>query len=90
MLYYDRYSYTRVHKGDTMEKAKIERINFLARKSKTEGLTEEEKLEQQALRKEYIAAMKESLINTLDQVVIVDKEGNQTRLNPKSSSHPKQ
>ena len=32
----------------------IDKINELARKQKTIGLTEEEKLEQQKLRKEYI------------------------------------
>ena len=36
----------------------IERINELARKSRTEGLTPEEKAEQQKLRQEYIAAVK--------------------------------
>lgn len=68
-----------------MEKEKIERINFLARKSKAEGLSEEEKLEQQELRKQYIAEMKQSLINQLDQVVIVDAEGNMTKLNQRPS-----
>ena len=37
-----------------MTKEKIARINELAHKSKTTGLTEAEKAEQQALRKEYI------------------------------------
>ena len=36
-----------------MEKEKIERINYLARKSKVEPLTEEEKAEQEQLRNEY-------------------------------------
>ena len=37
-----------------MTNEKIARINELAHKSKTTGLTEAEKAEQQALRKEYI------------------------------------
>ena len=41
-----------------MTKEKIARINELAHKSKTTGLTEAEKAEQQALRKEYIEDMK--------------------------------
>ena len=37
-----------------MTNEKIARINELARKSKTTGLTEAEKAEQQALRQEYV------------------------------------
>ena len=45
-----------------MEQAKIDRINELARKSRTEeGLTPEEKAEQAALRQEYVAAIRASL-----------------------------
>lgn len=54
-------------------KEQIDRINQLARKSKTpEGLTEEEKAEQQKLRREYIDAFKTNLRATLDNVEIVD------------------
>ena len=48
-----------------MEKDKIDRINQLAKKSKTVGLTEDEKLEQQKLRQEYINLCKNNLRNTL-------------------------
>ena len=41
-----------------MEQSKIDRINVLARKSKAEGLTEEEKAEQAVLRREYIDSVK--------------------------------
>ena len=50
----------------------INRINELARKSKTpEGLTEEEKLEQQKLRRLYIDSFKESLVGQLENTYIV-------------------
>ena len=39
----------------------VERINFLARKSREVGLTEEEKLEQQKLRREYIESVKNNV-----------------------------
>ena len=48
-----------------MNQEKIERINALYRKSKAEGLTEEEKKEQDFLRKEYIASVKSNLRNQL-------------------------
>lgn len=63
-----------------MEQAKIDRINALARKSKSEGLTEEEKAEQAALRREYIAAVKASLTAQLDNTYVVDAKGNKRKL----------
>ncbi|MBR2489107.1 MAG: DUF896 domain-containing protein, partial [Clostridia bacterium] len=41
-----------------MTQEKIDRINFLARKKKAEGLTEEELKEQAVLRREYIDSFK--------------------------------
>lgn len=55
---------------------KIERINELARKAKSTGLTESEKKEQEALRQEYIQAVRSSLKANLDSLKIVDEEGN--------------
>ena len=55
-----------------MEKSKIDRINFLAKKAKTEGLTDAEKLEQKALRDEYREAFRQSLISQLDRITVVD------------------
>ncbi len=58
-----------------MEKKKIDRINYLAKKQKSEGLTEEEKAEQQALRREYIEAYKQSLISQLENLTIIEPDG---------------
>ena len=63
-----------------MEQYKIDRINALAKKSKTEGLTEEEKQEQAVLRREYIDAVKASLCANLDNTYIVDEKGNKRKL----------
>ena len=59
----------------------INRINFLARKSKTEdGLTEDEMREQAELRKEYIQAMRASLRGQLDNTVVVYPDGSRKKL----------
>lgn len=63
-----------------MEKSKIERINFLARKSKAEGLTEDEKAEQKALRDEYRADFRKSLMGQLDNVYVIDENGKEKKL----------
>ncbi len=61
----------------------IDRINELARKSKTSGLTDNEKEEQQRLRKEYIEAYKASLRCQLDNTVIVRPDGSREKLSDK-------
>lgn len=67
-----------------MEQKKIDRINELARKSKTaEGLAEAEKVEQQQLRKEYIADWRLGVQQTLDNTYIVDGKGNESKLRKK-------
>lgn len=58
-----------------MERSKIDRINFLAKKAKSEGLTDSEKLEQKALRDEYREAFRKSLISQLDRIEFVDPSG---------------
>ncbi len=64
-----------------MIQEKIDRINALARKSKTaEGLTEEEKAEQTALRAEYIAEFRASFANQLDHTVIQRPDGTKEKL----------
>ena len=66
-----------------MEISRIERINELARKSKTVGLTEEEKKEQAALRKEFIAAIKMNVRTQLDNISIQEEDGSITNLGEK-------
>ncbi len=66
-----------------MEQAKIDRINVLARKSKTEGLTEAEKEEQAALRREYVAAVKRNLTAQLENTYLVDETGRKRKLQHK-------
>ena len=61
----------------------IERINELARKSRAEGLTPEEKAEQQKLRQEYIAAVKMNLRTQLDNIDVQEKDGTITNLGEK-------
>ncbi|MBR2546917.1 MAG: DUF896 domain-containing protein [Eubacterium sp.] len=55
-----------------MKQEKIDRINWLAKKSKTEGLTSEELEEQAILRREYIDDFKKNLKAQLDRIEIVD------------------
>ena len=66
-----------------MEQGKIERINELARKAKAEGLTPQEKEEQQRLRAEYIALFRRNMRSQLENIVYVDEEGNETMLQKK-------
>lgn len=63
-----------------MEQKLIDRINELARKSKSVGLTDEEKAEQQALRDAYRAAFRRNLQSQLDNTYIVDEKGNKRKL----------
>ena len=67
-----------------MTQEKIDRINFLARKQKSEGLTEEEKQEQFVLRREYIDSFKNSLIAQLDNTYIVEPDGTKRKVGQKS------
>ena len=66
-----------------MEKKDIERINELARKKKTVGLTLSEVEEQQRLRRQYIDEFKENLKAMLDQVYIEREDGTYQKLQKK-------
>ncbi len=66
-----------------MTEERIARLNELARKKKTIGLTEEEKVEQAMLRQEYLAAIRASLTAQLDNIYFVDENGQETKLKKK-------
>ena len=66
-----------------MEQSRIERINALAKKAKTVGLTEEEIKERDILRKEYVQAFRSNLRAQLDNTYLVDENGNKRKLGPK-------
>ncbi len=63
-----------------MEKAKIDRINQLARKSRTAGLNDAETAEQASLRAEYIAEIRASFTGTLENTVLVRPDGTRERV----------
>lgn len=66
-----------------MTDEKIQRINELYNKSKNEGLTEEEKTEQQTLRKQFIADFRRNLRGQLDNISIKEADGSITNLGEK-------
>ena len=66
-----------------MEKL-LKRINELAKKSREQGLTEEEKSEQAVLRQEYIKKFRQGMENTLSNVYIMDENGNKTKVEKKN------
>lgn len=55
---------------------KMARINELAKKAKTIGLTEAEKAEQAELRTEYVRAFRQAMVDTLHSVTVIDANGN--------------
>lgn len=61
----------------------IDRINELAKKAKTEGLTPAELSERDGLRRIYLDAIRANLTAQLDNTYIVDEEGNKRKLQKK-------
>lgn len=59
-----------------LSKEKIARINELAKRAKTTGLTNEELEEQQKLRAEYIESFRSQFIDHLHSLSIIDEKGN--------------
>lgn len=62
----------------------IARINELAKKAKTVGLTPEETVERDKLRRIYIDSVKANLVGQLENTYLVDEQGNKRKLNKKS------
>lgn len=58
-----------------MNEEKIARINELYRKSKAEGLTPEERVEQAELRSEYLAAIRADLQDSLNHISLLNPDG---------------
>lgn len=69
-----------------MTQEKINRINELAKKQKTAGLTEEEKQEQYVLRREYIDSFKMSLVSQLENTYIVNPDGTKKKVTAKDEN----
>ena len=63
-----------------MEHAQIERINELARKKKSVGLTEAELTEQAALRQQYLKEFRANMEAVLENVQIQNKDGSREKL----------
>ncbi|EOT44424.1 DUF896 family protein [Enterococcus columbae] len=59
-----------------LSKEKIARINELAKKKKTQGLTPEETAEQHELRQEYLAAFRGGMRHHIEGMKVVDLKGN--------------
>ena len=66
-----------------MEAEKIDRINVLAHKAKSVGLTEEEKKEREPLRKEYLASVRMNLRSQLDNIDVKMDDGTIVNLGEK-------
>ena len=66
-----------------MLEEKIKRINELAKKSRTsEGLSDDEKIEQAKLRQEYRDEFKKNMTSQLDNIRIVEQDGTKTKITP--------
>lgn len=67
-----------------MEESRIDRINELYKKSQNEGLTPEEKEEQQRLRAEYVAVIRGNLRGQLNNISLLNPDGTVTELSKKN------
>ena len=69
-----------------MTDEKIKRINELAKKKKTVGLTEQEAKEQYILRREYIEGFKASLVSQLENTYILEPDGTKRKVTAKDEN----
>lgn len=72
-----------------MKKEEIDRINELYRKSKAEGLTDEERKEQELLRKQFIASVRGNLVAQLNNIDMVNEDGTIENLGEKYADKKK-
>ncbi len=72
-------------RNEAEEKLPLERINELANKAKTVGLTPEEKEEQTQLRQKYLEIFRRGMRAQLESIVLVDEKGNKRRLEKKDT-----
>jgi len=68
-------------------KKTLDRINELSKKSKEVGLSPDEKIEQDQLRKEYLADFRSRMMDELTSLKIVDEKGND--ITPTKLKHEK-
>lgn len=73
----------------TMPELNISRINELYHKSKAEGLTEEEKKEQQLLRQQYVATIRGSIRSQLNKIDMEMEDGTIVNLGEKFGNKKK-
>ena len=66
-----------------MENSKLNRINELAALAKERELTEEEKAERDALRKEYIAEWRRGAEQVLENTYVIGPDGVKRKLEKK-------
>lgn len=68
----------------------IQRINFLAKKAREQGLTEEEKKEQAALRRAYVDSVVGDLKNQLDNTYILEPDGTKRKVSQMKTGDDKE
>ena len=64
----------------------LARINELARKKRTQGLSEEELLEQKRLYEIYLSAIRGQVINLLDGIEFIDESEQKNKTSKKKES----
>lgn len=68
-----------------MEKKDVDRINELARKMKSVGLTEDELEEQKRLRAQYLKEFRDNMKATLENTYLMRPDGTKEKLKRKFS-----